>query len=211
MVCCAVVLDGVGLGGLWILNGGLFVQEAALRACLEGQTAKTESAWRSPRLGNGQSRYRPRLVTSHRRKKGRKTIRPFYRHIISRGLYRKMLPHAGEFRPISALRASLRSVALRNAPAGAVRRATRRCSPWTRTGLMSGDRKANRYLSWRLLPVLRRQVRRIPQSVKGRGIVSPCTRSDSRHSLSPRTPLSREAAGRVRQRPSGRREAAGRV
>ena len=32
------------------------VQEAALRACLEGQTAKTESAWRSPRLGNGQSR-----------------------------------------------------------------------------------------------------------------------------------------------------------
>ena len=56
LVCCAVVLDGVGLGGLWILNGGLFVQEAALRACLEGQTAKTESAWRSPRLGNGQSR-----------------------------------------------------------------------------------------------------------------------------------------------------------
>ena len=53
------------------------VQEAALRACLEGQTAKTESAWRSPRVGVGQSRYRPRLVTSHRRKKGRKTLRPF--------------------------------------------------------------------------------------------------------------------------------------
>ena len=52
---------------------------------------------------------------------------------------------AGEFRPISALRASLRSVALRNAPAGAVRRTTRRCPPWTRTGLMSGDRKATRY------------------------------------------------------------------
>ena len=30
----------------------------------EGQTAKTASAWRSPRLGVGQFRYRPRLVTS---------------------------------------------------------------------------------------------------------------------------------------------------
>ena len=35
---------------------GRHVQEAALRACLEGQTAKPASAWRSPRLGNGQSR-----------------------------------------------------------------------------------------------------------------------------------------------------------
>ena len=66
------------------------------------------------------------------------------RHIFCRGLYGRMLPHSGEFRPISALRTSLRSVALRNAPAGAVRRATRRCPPWTRTGLVSGDRKANR-------------------------------------------------------------------
>ena len=56
-----------------------------------------------------------------------------------------MLTPYKEFRPISALRASLRSVALRNAPAGAVRRTTRRCPPWTRTGLMSGDRKATRY------------------------------------------------------------------
>ena len=32
------------------------VQEAALWACLEGQPAKTANAWRSPRLGNGQSR-----------------------------------------------------------------------------------------------------------------------------------------------------------
>ena len=53
------------------------VQEAALWACLEGQPAKTANAWRSPRLGIGQSRYRPRLVTSHRRKKGRKTLHPF--------------------------------------------------------------------------------------------------------------------------------------
>ena len=47
------------------------------------------------------------------------------RHIISRGLNRRMLPHFGEFRPL--------------------RRSTRRCPPWTRTGLMSGDRKASRY------------------------------------------------------------------
>ena len=47
------------------------------------------------------------------------------RHIISRGLCGKKLPHFGEFRPL--------------------RRATRRCPPWTRTGLMSGDRKATRY------------------------------------------------------------------
>ena len=47
------------------------------------------------------------------------------RQVFSRGLSRKMLPLAGEFRP--------------------PRRATRRCPPWTRTGLMSGDRKANRY------------------------------------------------------------------
>ena len=53
------------------------VQEAALWACLEGQPAKIANAWRSPRLGVGQSRYRPRLVTSHRRKKERKTLRPF--------------------------------------------------------------------------------------------------------------------------------------
>ena len=37
----------------------------------------------------------------------------------------KNLPHSGEFRQL--------------------RRATRRCPPWTRTGLMSGDRKATRY------------------------------------------------------------------
>ena len=35
---------------------GRHVQEAALRACLEGQTDKPASAWRSPRLGIGQSR-----------------------------------------------------------------------------------------------------------------------------------------------------------
>ena len=35
---------------------GRHVQEAALRACLEGQTDKTASAWRSPRVGVGQSR-----------------------------------------------------------------------------------------------------------------------------------------------------------
>ena len=43
------------------------------------------------------------------------------------------------------------------------------------------------------------------QSIKGRGIVSPCTHPNSRHPLSIRTVLSRVAAGRVRQRPSGRR------
>ena len=53
------------------------VQEAALRACLEDQADKPASAWRSPRLGNGRSRYRPRFVTSHRRKKGRNMPHPF--------------------------------------------------------------------------------------------------------------------------------------
>ena len=56
---------------------GRHVQEAALWACLEGQTDKPTSAWRSPRLGNGQSRYRPRLVTSHRRKKKGQLCHPF--------------------------------------------------------------------------------------------------------------------------------------
>ena len=46
-------------------------------------------------------------------------------HVFSRGLCRRMLPHFGVFRPL--------------------RRTTRRCPPWTRTGLMSGDRKATRY------------------------------------------------------------------
>ena len=58
------------------------VQEAALRACLERQTAKTENAWRSPRLGIGQSRYRPRLVTSHRRKKKGPLCHPFCSAIL---------------------------------------------------------------------------------------------------------------------------------
>ena len=47
------------------------------------------------------------------------------RHVSSRGLNRRMLPHTKVFRPL--------------------RRSTRRCPPWTRTGLMSGDRKATRY------------------------------------------------------------------
>ena len=102
------------------------VQEAALRACLEGQAAKTASAWRSPRLGIGQSRYRPRLVTSkiqgYRMGDGSCLSQ---RQVFSRGLGRRMLPYAGVFRPL--------------------RRTTRRCPPWTRTGLMSGDRKATRY------------------------------------------------------------------
>ena len=42
------------------------------------------------------------------------------------------------------------------------------------------------------------------QSVKGRGIVLPCTRSDSRHPLNIRTVLSRVAASRVWMRPPGR-------
>ena len=86
------------------------------------------------------------------------------RHIISRGLNRGMLPHAEEFRPL--------------------RRSTRRCPPWTRTGLMPGDRKAARYWALAFGYGAAPQKPRPPQSVKGRGIASPCTRLDSRHPLS---------------------------
>ena len=66
---------------------GKHVQETALWACLEGQTAKIASAWRSPRLGNGQSRYRPRLVTSHRRKKKGQLCHPFCSAIFFAAAY----------------------------------------------------------------------------------------------------------------------------
>ena len=99
------------------------------------------------------------------------------RHIISRGLYRRMLPHAGEFRPL--------------------RRSTRRCPPWTRTGLMKRLPGTGRWASGMVLP---RQKPRPPQSVKGRGIAPPCTRLDSRHPLRVRTPSRRAAPGRVCQR-----------
>ena len=95
------------------------VQEAALWACLEGQTDKTASVWRSPRLGNGQSRSGRGLSLREYKDGVGDGSCLSQRHIFSRGLCRKKLPHTGEFRPISALRASLRSVALRNAPAGA--------------------------------------------------------------------------------------------
>ncbi len=101
------------------------VQEAALWACLEGQTAKAPSAWRSPRLGVGQSRSGRGLSLRIEAKRKDSPATLSWRHIFSRGLSRKMLPLAGEFRPL--------------------RRSTRRCPPWTRTGLMSGDRKATRY------------------------------------------------------------------
>ena len=42
------------------------------------------------------------------------------------------------------------------------------------------------------------------QSVKGRGIVPPCTHYDSRHPLCPCTVLSRAAVSRVWMRPPGR-------
>ncbi len=42
------------------------------------------------------------------------------------------------------------------------------------------------------------------QSVKGRGVVPPCTRQDSRHPLCPCTVLSRAAVSRVWMRPPGR-------
>jgi len=51
--------------------------------------------------------------------------RIYYQLKLSQPVMVKKLPHSGEFRPL--------------------RRATRRCPPWTRTGLMSGDRKATRY------------------------------------------------------------------
>ena len=56
---------------------GRHVQEAALRACLEGQTDKPASAWRSPRVGVSQSRSGRGLSLRTDAKKGRKTLRPF--------------------------------------------------------------------------------------------------------------------------------------
>ena len=104
---------------------GRHVQEAALRACLEGQTDKTASAWRSPRVGNGQSRSGRGLSLRGYKDTGGSGSCFSRRQVFSRGLNRRMLPHTKVFRP--------------------PRRATRRCPPWTRTGLMSGDRKATRY------------------------------------------------------------------
>ena len=75
--------------------------------------------WRSPRLSNGQSRSGRGLSLRKYKDRMGKGSCLSQRHGFSRGLNQKMLPLAGEFRPISALRASLRSVALRNAPAGA--------------------------------------------------------------------------------------------
>ena len=86
------------------------------------QKPKTPGA---PAAGYRPVSFRPRLVTSILRCKDQYLADLLQRHIISRGLCWKMLPHIGEFRPL--------------------RRATRRCPPWTRTGLMSGDRKATRY------------------------------------------------------------------
>jgi hypothetical protein len=104
---------------------GRHVQEAALRACLEGQADKTASAWRSPRVGNGQSRSgRGLSLRKYKDGVGDGSCLS-QRQVFSRGPYRKILPHFGEFRPLQ--------------------RSTRRCPPWTRTGLMSGDRKATRY------------------------------------------------------------------
>ncbi len=81
--------------------------------------------WRSPRVGIGQSRSgRGLSLRKHKNEVGSGSCLS-QSHVFSRGLNRKMLPLAGEFRPL--------------------RRATRRCPPWTRTGLMSGDRKATRY------------------------------------------------------------------
>ena len=101
------------------------VQEAALRACLEGRAGRSARLLALPASGCGPVSFRPRLVTSILRCKGRCLALLSQRHGFSRGLNGRMLPHTGEFRPL--------------------RRSTRRCPPWTRTGLMSGDRKATRY------------------------------------------------------------------
>ena len=104
---------------------GRHVQEAALRACLEGWPSKPASAWRSPRPGVGQSRSGRGLSLRFYTVKT-DTLYPFRSAIFLAAAYIvRMLPLAGEFRPL--------------------RRATRRCPPWTRTGLVSGDRKAARY------------------------------------------------------------------
>ena len=69
----------------------------------------------------------------------------FERHVISRGLNGK---DAASYRGVSPDLRAKSLAALGCAPkraCGRRRRATRRCPPWTRTGLMSGDRKATRY------------------------------------------------------------------
>jgi hypothetical protein len=115
--------------------------------------------------GCGPVSFRPRLVTSILHYKSRYLVFLSQRQVFSRGLYRRMLPHAGEFRPL--------------------RRATRRCPPWTRTGLCPVTERLTGTGRWVLGMVLRRQKPRPPRSVKGRGIAPPCTHLVSRHPPSP--------------------------
>ncbi len=103
----------------------LCVQEAALRACLEGWGVRGVRLLALPRLGMGWARSGRGLSLRKYKNTGGGGSCLSQRQVVSRGLNRRILPLAGVFRP--------------------PRRATRRCPPWTRTGLVSGDRKATRY------------------------------------------------------------------
>ncbi len=104
--------------------------------------------------------------------------------VFSRGLCRRMLPHFGEFRPISALRASLRSVALRNAPAGAGGGRPGAVRPGPGAGKRPQAERIPCTGRWASGMVLCRQVHWLLRSVKGRGIAPPCACQDSRQALS---------------------------
>ena len=103
----------------------LCVQEAALRACLEGWGVRGVRLLALPRLGMGWARSGRGLSLRKYKNTGGGGSCLSQRQVVSRGLNRRILPLAGVFRP--------------------PRRATRRCPPWTRTGLVSGDRKATWY------------------------------------------------------------------